>query len=156
MEGERVKPNKALVIRGTGRGVPALVAGAGQEAERRFLEFFTANIRNKNTRSAYARAVVEFFRWCERMGLTDIGRIEPTHVAGYVEELGRERSAPTVKQHLAAVRMLFDWLVVGQVVKSNPASVVRSYGLRPLTATRTQATANPTTSSRPSGRRPVN
>jgi integrase/recombinase XerD len=126
MESERVKANhKALVIRGTGRGVPALVAGAGQGAARRFLEFFTANIRNKNTRSAYARSVVEFFRWCERMGLTEIGRIEPTHVAGYVEELARERSAPTVKQHLAAVRMLFDWLVVGQVVKSNPASVVR-------------------------------
>jgi integrase/recombinase XerD len=57
--------------------------------------------------------------------LEDIGRIEPTHVAGYVKELGKKRSASTVKQHLAAVRMLFDWLVVGQVVPRNPASVVR-------------------------------
>jgi len=47
------------------------------------------------------------------------------HVAGYVEELGKTRAAPSVKQSLAAVRMLYDWLVVGQVVRSNPASVVR-------------------------------
>jgi integrase/recombinase XerD len=47
------------------------------------------------------------------------------HVAAYVEQLGKTHSAPSVKQHLAAVRMLFDWLVVGQVVAGNPASVVR-------------------------------
>ena len=47
------------------------------------------------------------------------------HVAAYVEQLGASHAAPSVKQHLAAVRMLFDWLVVGQVVRSNPASVVR-------------------------------
>ena len=47
------------------------------------------------------------------------------HVAAYIEQLCQTRSAPSVKQHLAAVRMLFDWLVVGQVVPSNPASVVR-------------------------------
>jgi site-specific recombinase XerD len=59
------------------------------------------------------------------MGLDRLDTVEPVHVAGYVEQLGTIRSAPTVKQHLAAVRMLFDWLVVGQVVPSNPASVVR-------------------------------
>ncbi len=42
-----------------------------------------------------------------------------------VEQLGRERSAPTVKQHLACLRMLFDWLVTGQVIPSNPAHAVR-------------------------------
>jgi integrase/recombinase XerD len=47
------------------------------------------------------------------------------HVAAYIEQLGRERSAPTVKQHLAAIRMLFDWLVVGQVVATNPAHSMR-------------------------------
>ena len=53
------------------------------------------------------------------------------HVAGYVEELTKSREAPSVKQSLAAVRMLHDWLVVGQVVRSNPASSFRSV---PLTA----------------------
>ena len=54
------------------------------------------------------------------MGLDRVEMVDPVHVAGYVEQLGTVRSAPTVKQHLAAVRMLFDWLVVGQVVPSNP------------------------------------
>ena len=66
-----------------------------------------------------------FFRWCEQRGLRELGRLEPVHVAAYVEHLGKTHAAPSVKQHLAAVRMLFDWLVVGQVVRSNPASVVR-------------------------------
>jgi integrase/recombinase XerD len=39
--------------------------------------------------------------------------------------LGKLRSAPTVKQHLACIRMLFDWLVTGQIVASNPAHAVR-------------------------------
>jgi integrase len=34
-------------------------------------------------------------------------------------------SKPTVKQHLAALRMLFDYLVVGQVLPFNPATAVR-------------------------------
>ena len=34
-------------------------------------------------------------------------------------------SAPTVKQHLAAIRGLFDWLVTGHVLETNPAHSVR-------------------------------
>ena len=85
-------------------------------------EFFTANIRNRNTRQAYARAVVSFFRWCEHQGLT-LEHINPVVVAAYIEQ--HPGSAPTVKQHLAAIRMLFDWLVIGQIVPVNPASSVR-------------------------------
>jgi integrase len=47
------------------------------------------------------------------------------HVAGYIEGLAGELAKPTVKQHLAALRMLFDWLVVGHVLDSNPAHAVR-------------------------------
>ena len=46
-------------------------------------------------------------------------------VAAYIEQLTAMRSAPTVKQHLAAIRMLFDWLVTGQIVPTNPAGSVR-------------------------------
>ena len=116
---------KALIVRDTPRGIPALISGAGYGASKRFLEFFTANIRNRNTRLAYARAVGDFFAWCERMGLSELARIEPTYIGAYVEQLQHTHAAPSVKQHLAAVRMLFDWLVMGQVVKSNSASVVR-------------------------------
>ncbi|MDQ2841537.1 MAG: site-specific integrase [Acidobacteriota bacterium] len=105
--------------------LPALIVGAGEAAAIRFLEFFTVNIRNPNTRAAYGRAASAFLGWCEDRGLTELRQVQPVHVAAYVEQLGLERSAPTVKQHLACIRMLFDWLVTGQVIPSNPAHAVR-------------------------------
>ena len=104
--------------------VPALIADLGDEAAWRYVEFFTANIRNPHTRRAYARACARFFAWCEDRGLTSAA-IRPHDVATYIEQLQDEVSAPSVKQQLAAVRMLFDWLVIGQVVPTNPAAAVR-------------------------------
>jgi site-specific recombinase XerD len=103
---------------------PALITGAGERAHVRFVEFFTANIRNRNTRRAYSQAVAEFLVWCERRRVPSITAVQPVHVAGYIEELTRARSAPTAKQRLSAIRHLFDWLVVGQVMPVNPASSV--------------------------------
>ena len=102
--------------------LPGLIFNAGEKATKAFLEFFVATIRNKNTRLAYARAVGGFLLWCEDRGLT-LERIEPVVVAAYIEN--HPGSTPTVKQHLAAIRMLFDWLVINQVVPVNPASSVR-------------------------------
>ncbi len=104
--------------------VPALIADAGEAAAWRYIEFFTANIRNANTRRAYARACGQFFAWCEDRGLT-LTTIRPFDVATYIEALQQTHSAPGVKQQLAAVRMLFDWLITGQVVPINPAAAVR-------------------------------
>ena len=104
--------------------VPALIADEGDHAARRFLEFFTANIRNKNTRAAYARAVGQFLAWCGEHGLT-LRQVEPMLVGAYIEQLQATHAAPTVKQHLAAVRMFFDWMVTGQVLDANPATSVR-------------------------------
>lgn len=39
----------------------------------RFIEFFAANIRNRNTRRAYYKAVCRFSAWCEGRGLHDLG-----------------------------------------------------------------------------------
>lgn len=102
--------------------LPALVVAAGARARWRFVEFFTANIRNANTRAAYARAIGQFFAWVEDHGL-GLHDINPVVVAAYIEQ--HPGSKPTVKQHLAAIRQLFDWLVTGQVVESNPAASVR-------------------------------
>jgi site-specific recombinase XerD len=104
--------------------LPALFA-PNPEAARRFVEFFTAHIRNPNTRRAYARAAAEFAAWCGQNGLQGLREIEPIHVAAYVEGLQGRLAAPSIKLHLAALRMLFDWLVVGQVLAANPASSVR-------------------------------
>ena len=114
----------ALTISVDGHLVPALIADAGEPAAWRYIEFFTANIRNANTRRAYARACRQFFAWCEDRGLT-LNTIRPFDVATYIETLQQTHSSPCVKQQLAAVRMLFDWLITGQVMPANPASAVR-------------------------------
>src|SRR5437764_6644293 len=104
--------------------VPAFIADGGERAGYAFVDFFTAQIRNANTRAAYATAVCAFCGWCDVQRLT-LRTLRTHHVAAYVELLGRSYSPPSVKQHLAAIRMLFDWLVVRQVVEVNPAAAVR-------------------------------
>jgi len=101
---------------------PALIVRAGEKATFRFLEFFTAKIRNKNTRVAYGRAVGQFFAWCDERGL-ELQQLNPLWIAVYIEQ--HPAAAPTIKQHLAALRMLFDWLVIGQILPVNPAMSVR-------------------------------
>ncbi len=105
--------------------VPAVIRQAGDRAAWRFLEFFTANIRNKNTRAAYARAVRLFCDWLDDHGVQDLARVNPVIVAAYVEQLGERFSKPSVKQHLAAIRMLMDYLVTGGILPFNPSSSVR-------------------------------
>jgi Phage integrase, N-terminal SAM-like domain len=102
-----------------------LVVAAGERAWMRFVEFFAANIRNPHTRRAYARAAEEFFAWCPSADAPSIGAVQPVHVATWIEAGTRELAAPSVKQRLAGVRRLFDWLVTGQVVPVNPAASVR-------------------------------
>ncbi len=104
--------------------LPALVEHAGPRATKRFAEFFAAEIRNPKTRRAYAFAVRRFSEWCEARGL-GLERIEPIVVAAYVEELQKELASPSVKQHLAAIRRMFDYLATGGVLQSNPAASVR-------------------------------
>jgi site-specific recombinase XerD len=77
------------------------------------------------------RSISPFLAWCEERGL-ELRQVEPIVVAAYIERLTQERAPQTVKQHLAAIRMLFDWLVTGQVVPFNPAASVRGprYSIR--------------------------
>ena len=112
--------------------MPALIAAADERAQFRFVEFFVANINNLHTRRAYARATSDFLGWCADQGVVSITAVQPLHVAAWIETLRREVSVPTVKQRLAGVRHLFDWLVVGQVVPFNPAASVRgpSYSVK--------------------------
>jgi site-specific recombinase XerD len=105
--------------------VPGLVVSAGERASIRFLEFFASAIRNPHTRRAYARAAGDFLTWCAGTGVTSITAVQPLHVAAWIELQTQTLSAPTVKQRLAAIRNLFDWLVTGQIVPVNPAASVR-------------------------------
>src|SRR6202167_5994356 len=97
--------------------LPKVIVRAGEGAAWRFVEFFTATIRNRNTRAAYAQAVVQFFAWCEKHRVYTLEQIKPVVVAAYIEN--HAGAPPTVKPHLAAIRMLFDWLVTGQIIPVN-------------------------------------
>jgi site-specific recombinase XerD len=106
--------------------VPALVAAVGEDAARHFINFFIASIRNRHTRRSYARQAELFLSWCQARGLRDVREVRTEHVAAYIELLSRsELEAATVKQALSALRMLFGWLVVHQVVPQNPTASVR-------------------------------
>ena len=108
--------------RGADVVLPALIVDAGPDAVQRFLEFFAGRIANARTRAAYGRAVGQFLAWCEARGL-GLDTVSPLHVAAYIRT--HSGSVPTVKQHLAAIRVLCDWLVVSQVLPVNPAAAVR-------------------------------
>ncbi len=110
----RINPNR----------IPSLIHHAGESARDRYLEFLAAHIRNPGTRAVYAQVVRQFSKWCESHKLSLL-QVSPVVVAAYIEQLTQRRSAPTVKLHLAAIRTLFDFFVVGQVMPTNPALSVR-------------------------------
>ena len=104
---------------------PAPLFTTTPKAAKRVLEFFTAQINNDHTRKAYLNATRRFAEWSAGHGIVELGGVEAFHVAAFVKELQGQFSPPTVKQHLAALRMLFDWLVTGHVLDVNPAHAVR-------------------------------
>ena len=107
---------------GAAVALPEVIVDAGPAAVERFLEFFAAAIANDRTRAAYGQAAGQFLAWCGARGL-GLRAIAPLHVAAYIRT--HPGSVPTVKQHLAAIRALCDWLVVHQVLPVNPAAAVR-------------------------------
>ena len=104
---------------------PAPLFTPTPKAAKRVLEFFTAQINNDHTRKAYMNAASRFAQWCDAYGIRQLADVEAVHVAAFVKDLQGKFSPPTVKQHLAALRMLFDWLVTGHVLDVNPAHAVR-------------------------------
>ncbi|HKN10308.1 MAG TPA: tyrosine-type recombinase/integrase [Pseudomonadota bacterium] len=114
-----------LVAITSSHALPAIVTAAGEQASTRFLEFFASTVRNPHTRRAYGRAVGAFLAWCEETGVRSIAAVQPLHAAAWIELQTRQIAAPSVKQQLAAIRRLFDWLVTGQVIAVNPAASVR-------------------------------
>src|ERR1700689_2969637 len=95
---------------------PAPLFAPTPKAAKRVLEFFTAQINNDHTRKSYLNVTRRFAAWCESNGIGDLVDVEPFHIAAFVKELQGQLAPPTVKQHLAALRMLFDWLVTGHVI----------------------------------------
>ena len=124
MSSELVPHNSSDLTPSQGFILPGIIARAGKKAQEGFLEYFFATVPNENTRQAYARAIRDFFNWCEGRGL-ELEQIAstPLIISAYIEQ--DTRSVDTKKQFLSAIRMLFDYLVKKQVIPSNPATVVR-------------------------------
>jgi integrase/recombinase XerD len=116
---------QTLTTRASTFTLPAVIADQGEKAAERFFTFFTDQIPNANTRGAYYRNAMRFFAWTEAKGLS-LTTIKSYHVSAYLAELATSHSTPTVKQHLASLKMLFDWLIVGQIMDINPAAAVRA------------------------------
>src|SRR6202023_3124699 len=106
--------------------LPTIITRASPTTRKKFFEFFTVPIRNANTRAAYYRAIQQFLAWAERSGYQDLEDIEPITVAAYIEILQRRAAPPTVKQHIAAIRLLFSWLSEKGVLAMNPAREVKT------------------------------
>jgi site-specific recombinase XerD len=86
---------------------------------------FIFESRRTETRKAYLNATRRFAAWCDEKGICQLADVQPFYLAAFVKELQGEFTAPTVMQHLAVLRMLFDWLVTGHVLDVNPAHAVR-------------------------------
>jgi len=82
---------------------PAALFTPTPKAAGRVLEFFTAQINNHHTRKAYLNATRRFAAWCEPPPIAQLADVQAVHVAAFVRELQAEFTAPTVKQHLAAL-----------------------------------------------------
>jgi integrase/recombinase XerC len=121
---ETETPQLPILIPPAG-AVPPALARLSPAHRRRFSEFFSVPIRNAHTRRAYQRAAQDFFAYMERFRLERLADIQPRHVAKWIDELEKTKSAPTVKARLAAIRHLFDWLTIGQVIPFSPAHAVR-------------------------------
>lgn len=115
----------ALVVAPSPDLLPDALFAPSKKAAQRFIEFFTAQINNDHTRKSYLNATRRFAEWCDTHGLRDLVDVEPFHIAAFIKDLQGKFAPPTVKQHLAALRMLFDWLVTGQIIATNPAHAVR-------------------------------
>lgn len=123
--------NNQIVKSGSSFLLPPAIVAMGEDAGDAFVEYFTAQIRNPNTRSAYGRNVVSFLDWIDLQRI-QLAEVQPVHVAAYIEQLGlpieeggQARSISTVKQHLAAIRQLCNFLVIRQIMPRNPALEVR-------------------------------
>jgi len=114
----------ALVVSPVPELQPAPLFSPTPKAAKRVLEFFTAQINNDRTCKAYLNATRRFAEWCDGRGVAQLADVQPFHVAAFIKHLQGKFAPPTVKQHLAALRMLFDWLVTGHVLDVNPAHAV--------------------------------
>ena len=91
------------------------------------LNILEGRVRNSNTRKAYKTAWRSFFAFCSEYKL-ELERVKPYHFGLWLKR--HTGSVATLRQHLAAVRLLFDHLLEKGVVDINPAARAKPPRLR--------------------------
>ena len=115
-------PSPTLVPPRFATAFPPLIAASGAGAWFAWEEFLFGQLRNPHTRRSYQRIATRFLRWCEERGLA-LHKIAPAHVGQFLD--GLPDAVSSKKVYLAAIRHLFDMLVVRHAVALNPAASVR-------------------------------
>lgn len=90
------------------------------KAVRTFLE---KSIGNEHTREAYNRAISYFQAWCSKQTLPLL-QVRHRDMTQYVKELISHYSTASTRQHLAAIKSLYDWLMIRDILDANPVSAV--------------------------------
>jgi site-specific recombinase XerD len=123
------RPSRKVVLAG---GVPAIIADTHPDAAARFSEYFSAAIGNPNTRAAYRNAVVDFLQFEPVATMASLADVRPAHLSGYIDAVNACFSPQMVRQRLAALRGLFEYLARHGVLETNPAAAVRgpSYAVK--------------------------
>jgi hypothetical protein len=86
--------NNEIVLTPTAALVPDRLFAPTAKAAARVLEFFTAQINNDNTRSAYLIATKRFTLWCEDHSIRELTEVRPFHVAAFIKDLQKQLAPP--------------------------------------------------------------
>jgi integrase len=100
---------------------PILIERAGPSTRKKFFEFFYGPDPQRAHQSRLLPGNPTVLGLGGARRLSGAEDIEPITVAAYIETLQRQAAPPTVKQHMAAIRMLFSWLTEKGVLAMNPA-----------------------------------
>lgn len=103
--------------------VPAIVASHGTQGRFAWDEYFSGKLRNSHTRNAYLRAVHQFLDWVANE-CVELQQVTPGMIGRYFDQ--HTGSPPTKKQHMSAIRGLFNVLVLRHVIVLNPALSVKT------------------------------
>ena len=105
--------------------IPAPLFAPTPKTERRVAEFFTGQVKNEPHPPGLSECNAPVLALVREPRHHQACRGAVGAVAAFVKKLRGEFAATTVKQHLAALRMLFDWLVTGNGTDTNSAHAVR-------------------------------
>jgi integrase len=100
-----------------------LPAGQKEKVREEFEDVIASELRNPHTLSAYLYAWRNFSDWCLAGGV-DVLKARPAHIGLWI---AAHKGGPrTQRQHLSAVRRLFDIYVAAGVIERNPALRVKA------------------------------